>query len=674
MLLKPHHIYGMLFSAGMLLCRPVSADWFPELEQANTYFTPTQGFRIYLPPEMPNEVLPTLVLELDNIDVTAMVSYQGNYAVFTPVTPLQYGKHVLRLVEYADDGGINEKAYWEIDVRQSSLFRELDYAADMNLTGSYRVADNSETLAGAAEPDAFNAQGGVALQARMADDGWEINGQMELQYNSDASLSATGDAVEMASFLLTGDAGGSQLRLGHHTITQSSLILDGLNRRGVSVSTGLSSLNSAATGFIMRANEIVGFRNGLGVSDENNRISGFIWESQPITSDPQSLYLSLSLVNGKKDLNSVNTFEQTSAEESAAWALVADSTLLDQQLRLRGEFAGANVYIITADPGDEDIVNEDGGAVALSLNWNPLVEGDSQFYWNTGVEYRRVDTFFFSMGNPGLPPDKQLMRLYFNADWNGVSSQLSTARETDNVDGLDDRPTIETTLSQLAVNYAFNEAPEPGGWIDWLGIPSLGWVFAVSDQQQIEAASTGGFEDLDITTTQQSFNASFTKDTWNWGLVLSDASQENAIDSTQNQQTRSLGLNASFQLDERLVLSPSVQRDVTQIDADNSESTSLLFNLGGQFYVTDTLSGNITLNQFNSESDSLSAPQDSVTRSMTMEFLWSWIEASNARPGFDWSLSASWQDVDDRLDDANDTSNYQILLNLVMRLPVSSVE
>ena len=100
----------------------------------------------------------------------------------------------------------------------------------------------------------------------------------------------------------------------------------------------------------------------------------------------------------------------------------------------------------------------------------------------------------------------------------------------------------------------------------------------------------------------------------------------------------------------------------------------MLFNLGAQFYVTDTLSGNITLNQFNSESDSLSAPQDSVTRSMTMEFLWSWIEASNARPGFDWSLSASWQDVDDRLDDANDTSNYQILLNLVMRLPVSSVE
>ena len=210
MLLKPHHIYGMLFSAGMLLCQPVSADWFPELEQANAYFTPTQGFRIYLPPEMPNEVLPTLVLELDNIDVTAMVSYQGNYAVFTPVTPLQYGKHVLRLVEYADDGGINEKAYWEIDVRQSSLFRELDYAADVNLTGSYRVADNSETLAGEAEPDAFNAQGGAALQARMADDGWEINGQMELQYNSDASLSATGDAVEMASFLLTGDAGGAE--------------------------------------------------------------------------------------------------------------------------------------------------------------------------------------------------------------------------------------------------------------------------------------------------------------------------------------------------------------------------------------------------------------------------------------------------------------------------------
>jgi len=150
----------------------LALDWYPELEQSNSYREPMQSFRIHIPKSVPTDVLQSLVLELDNIDVTAMVTRDGEYAAFTPIQPLEFGKHVLRLVEYAADGDINEKGYWEVSVRRSSLFREADYAADINLTASQRIADNNDPAPGEEEPKGFNAQGSASLQGRVADKDW----------------------------------------------------------------------------------------------------------------------------------------------------------------------------------------------------------------------------------------------------------------------------------------------------------------------------------------------------------------------------------------------------------------------------------------------------------------------------------------------------------------------
>ena len=165
----------------------IAAEWSPQLEQEKQgqFREPMETFRIMIPSHVSTATLQTLALELDNIDVTAMISRKGSYALFTPVQPLEWGKHVLRLVEYADDGSIFEKGFWEFEVRRSTIFREMDYAADINLVASQRIADKNLVPAGSEEPTGFTSQGSAAFQGRIADDDWEVTGSMDLIYTSE---------------------------------------------------------------------------------------------------------------------------------------------------------------------------------------------------------------------------------------------------------------------------------------------------------------------------------------------------------------------------------------------------------------------------------------------------------------------------------------------------------
>ncbi|MCW8946535.1 MAG: hypothetical protein OQK80_03625, partial [Sedimenticola sp.] len=109
------------FILSILFFVSVQADWSPELVSTTDrgYRLPSEEVRLYIPPEVPLEVLQRLSLELDDIDVTALVGREGDFALFVPIQPLSYGQHRLRLVENGADGSLLERGFWLLEVRKS---------------------------------------------------------------------------------------------------------------------------------------------------------------------------------------------------------------------------------------------------------------------------------------------------------------------------------------------------------------------------------------------------------------------------------------------------------------------------------------------------------------------------------------------------------------------------
>ena len=125
----------LLFSTSSAMAASAT-DWRPTLvKPTDGVFGQSETIHILLPKRLPAETLQHLALELDDIDVTSLVALTGNQADVTPVQPLAWGKHHLRLVEYATDGSIIERGDWTLDVRQSKQFREATLQTNATLNG-----------------------------------------------------------------------------------------------------------------------------------------------------------------------------------------------------------------------------------------------------------------------------------------------------------------------------------------------------------------------------------------------------------------------------------------------------------------------------------------------------------------------------------------------------------
>ena len=649
----------------------IASDWAPELELPRVR-QPMETLRISIPEDVSIETLQTLALELDNIDVTAMVTREGNYAVFTPVQPLEWGNHELRLVEYAEDGSIFEKGFWTFEVRTQSGIRESDFTADISLVATGRVADKN---LGEPEPGSLTGQGGAALHGKVSGEEWEVTGNMDLIYNSQRELTPNNQELDMGEYLITGQHRSTQLKLGHHSIAQTSLAMEGFQRRGASASKGFSSINSAVTGFILRAEEINGFEHGLGIADSDNAVYGIVLENQPISSNPELLYLSATYLSGESNTVGASVGALQADQKGETWSVVADSTMLDQQLRFRAEMASSKTDITTADTTDIDLLDAKGDAIAFLATYTPQsISADTTFFWNTGLELSEVDSQFNSIANPNLPNDKNLQRLFFNADWSGISAQLSTAKETDNVDSDETRPEIETKHNQLLLNYNLTEMPQPGSFFDVAGLPSFSLQWGNTTQKQIKAASANTIfiaEDLSIENNLYRLGADFNKTTWSWGLAYSESDQKDKVDATRSSVTTGGDIHASYQFNQHFTIAPSIISNDTEFASDDSNFDTDIISVIAQLYLTDTLSGQINLNQSSSVSDSLISPQDIETSTISFQINWNWIQPKNNRPGFDISINGTYQDTQDKVTSTNDLVAYQVFLNLAMSLPVS---
>ncbi|HEY7885748.1 MAG TPA: hypothetical protein VIC08_12465, partial [Cellvibrionaceae bacterium] len=371
--------------------------------QAREAYLPQEPLRLQLPPDLPAALVAQLNVELDSIDVTALVASDGNALLFTPVRPLPSGQHELRVVAYGDDGSVQEVGYWLFEVRTPGFFRDNSLTGHLDISATRRVAESSDY----ADQDAFSAQGSGSFQATTTTDFAQLNGRMDLLYTDNSQHSATGKALDVGTFLAQAQGKTLGLSVGHHAVASTDLLFDGYQKRGLSVNSQWQAINTQLTVFGMSAQDRVGADDALGLGDGDNRYQGGVMQTRLWRSASHEGHLSAGYISGRRsDAGYGNWQQQAPVAAGSGWNLALDTHWFTRQLRLRLESAATEIEQV----GNAYSELSDSAYSALLVATPLLAEGN--ITWQLGGEIKQVGTDYRSLANPFLPADRYLERVF----------------------------------------------------------------------------------------------------------------------------------------------------------------------------------------------------------------------------------------------------------------------
>src|SRR5690606_33033239 len=132
-----------------------------------------------------------LWVELDAIDITAMLQRGPNGIRYTPLQPLSQGRHELRVVLRRADGSVEELGYWTFDVAGEVGFGVNHAQGQFDLNLTQRLDAHHLT-----EPSAVrHAEGSGNVQVQAHQGAWQLDARTDLFLNSEREKSFGGQPL-----------------------------------------------------------------------------------------------------------------------------------------------------------------------------------------------------------------------------------------------------------------------------------------------------------------------------------------------------------------------------------------------------------------------------------------------------------------------------------------------
>lgn len=647
-------------------CAPLTEQQPSLISPEKSTRGPSDIIRIRIP-GLSATMLQRLAFELDDIDVTSLISTKGNIAIFNPAQPLSWGHHQLRLVENALDGNIVERGLWTLEVRKSKGFREASYQANSTLNLVQRVFDRNLV----SPPGSTQVNGSAQLQGKLANGNWRATGNMDLFYSSQGDLlSSGGSGLDMGQFLFTGETGPFIAKAGHHAVGLNSMIMQNFNRRGISGEYQSKDKGTSANVFSVNAQEVTGFRGGFGVSDSGNRVNGVTISGRPITSRRDALVVSATYLAGEDPGQTGDGIggDSLTATKGSATSLIADGNLLDKRLRLRGEVASSEFDFDGPGTGNPAENDQAYSALINYTPWHNKIVKNKPMAWNLGLESKRIGTFFRSTANPQGVADRNLIRGFTGFNWSGIDIQASIATETDNVNNLGLLPRIGTTQSVLTVSYVPEQdlTLNPDGQapkMPWYGQPFYNVTYFTLDQD-VEKAGAGLSNGAFHATDSFTLSATFSYSKWSWAISHTIGKDEDFTNVAVDTESKLIDLSANIQIGQKLSLTPTMQHSVVD-DKDNNITTTL--GTGGlslNYIFSEKVTGSVGIN-INSEKAS-DGSVNSSTSNLVGNIGWAVAKARGNRPTVALSLEGQLNELKDSVNPSSNTDSFQIFVKAIL--------
>lgn len=475
-----------------------------------SFKSPSDAIQFQISSPISQSQFEQLIFELNGIDITAMmqfVSDTNSLLIFKPVQTLKYGNHEIIITQFQDDGEIFELGAWEFEVRQSALYREARFEAQINLNVNHRMIQKNLGDV----PGRTQAQGSSILATSIQGEEWELSGQMDLIYTSEKEFTARGESLDMGEFLIAAQTGRFYTQVGHHSLPSTNLIMDSFHRRGVYSQILLGEMNSSVSGYMLRTDDIIGFQNGLGISQKENRVSGVTWDYEPFSDDPEKLVLSLGWLDGQGNQGGEGVNFEGVDESGSAWTFAADGNFFDRKLRLRLEKASSEFDFDAG--GAQSAFDDDAQSVLVTYSHSSEMgdEDLTPWEWIIGAEALQVGSYFKSIANTHLPADKKLKRIFSTLSKDQWSFDASFGEEENNLDDDINFSTTEITQWYFTASYTASDQISQDSFWSWMGTPSLSLV--VSENEILDLITAQGFDEQDNTTDNVMLAAAFSYDT-----------------------------------------------------------------------------------------------------------------------------------------------------------------
>ncbi len=662
--------YSLAATAILIVTASSHADVMAELENGsnNQYRSPMDVLSFRFMSDISQTELATLVLEVDAINVTSMATISNSGIQYQPIQPLIFGEHEVRLVSYASDGSIKELGYWKIDVRQSSAFRQISFNTQTDINLSQIVKEkNIDT------DDKFTAQGTFVAQSQLVNDSVQIDTYMDMFAVDDPLRSSTEKRVDLNNYYVIAQANSYQFGLGTQAYANTSLLQDGLQKRGVNAAKSFNALNSRASVFSYASQNRVGFEEFTGVGEEDNRISGTTLSAIPLQSENTQIVTSMSYYYGRNGSSSYSDIYSTEQQvnEGDGSNFVIDSSFFTKQLRVRLEGAQTQ-YDFDGRAFGFDAIKDNAYSALIMLNPSPNPNNTSPWLWSLGAEYISVGTFFRSIANPTLPGDLSMQRIFGQLSKSQFVLDASYAKEENNLDDNINLPTIESNEWRLSSYYTFSTpTAENQTWRTWLGTPMLSLTFngaeANDDASSLVIRSNNW--QLDGMTARADFR--YTR--WAWSLTHSVNEFEDFTDTQIDSETQNTQWDMQLNVSQRFNLTTGWQWQQILNKDYRTVSDTKVYSLGGNgVIIKGKLNAMLTYNRniTDAQNDPFFA-QDAQQDYWSASINWTAREAKNYRPGIEVSLSVTTQDYTDNLITTNSRDTMQAFLNVRTVLPTT---
>lgn len=545
-------------------------------EQGKDFRGSTDPLRIAIGRDMPAAQLAYLHFEIDAIDVSDFVQRGEREFTFVPQQPLSAGWHRLRVVALMPDGAIDEKAVWKFEVRASKKYRVAESNKQVNLMLMQRLATDLP----APLPGSTQAQGTLEYSSTYANNDWTLTSKASALYNSQAEQNASGEPIEVPDYQVKADWARKSVALGQQAIAPGSMILDGFNRRGISYTQSSKQERLALTGFATRTAEVTGISHITGLDDGNNLAAGAILTGYPIKDKPEALGISLVYLDSKGTTQGAAQIEDTDANTGgSAGAVVVDSYHGHKLWQLRGEYAQTRFDFDGINTG---FAAQSDDAYSLALNYNTTRDSSGKDRknrnWNFGVQRQRVGPWFFSQGNFGVTPDRNMTHVtggYQGAEL-GVTGVVSMGE--DNVTGDTTLPITVIDAAMLGLVYTpaqpATDQPEPekkkSGGLFQNPSYSLNLQQNSMDFRYVPAVFTG--DDVNLANREAALAMTFSGKDWNWTLSHSMIWQDDRINLANSSETISTGVEVNKTLNKHLAVAPVLQQSVTRFSTTGIET------------------------------------------------------------------------------------------------------
>jgi hypothetical protein len=494
---------------------------------------------------------------LDNVDISAMVTQEGEIFTYTPVEPLPSGPHTLTVVAYAHDGG-QEQSEAGFQSRHSRLFQEASSRSEIGMALRSRLKRSGDTLQ---EPNTlFDAS--LDSSSTLKDRGLTLEARGHLYYldRNTRIIEPQERGYNLADYLFRATWEKDSLRTWAETgelhIDASPFTLQGLARRGGQL--GIDYDGFGVQAFNVGSEAVVGFQQGFQVGGpQREHVNGVVARGGFF--DETLRFTGVYTRGGKVEEGFGETSENT-ASKGRAYGLMAQSDLFDNRLSLEAEIARSRYDDDTAD----EFALENDHAWRASAS---AMLGD----YSVSAAWEYVGPFYRVVGNEYMQNDREGGTATAGAAFDACYINLAGSRYHDNVE-----------KDEL---FARNVNTDGQADITWTGFD--GWTIGAGYQYSLQetADEPAGTLPIRLATTTSSGDITYQYERWTFNLNGTRSYQDDRTADDLDTSFVTAGFSAGWSSD-TLQVTPMItftrNRDLgSNVDTDTLTAS---LNIGGHLW------------------------------------------------------------------------------------------